>query len=152
MQHAQGGMRFGWAYLILQDSQELHRASGNDIPQDARQHRNVAGEIMAVIRALTWCQKQGIPAVTIYYDYQGLESWATGAWKANTPLTQAYAALFKELPIHITWVKVKGHSGEPYNDLVDEMAKQAAQSDENRHEEETGSVENSGGAEGKNCS
>ena len=127
LQHAKGRMRFGWAYIILQGDRELHRGSGNDIPENATQYRNVAGEIMAVLRALEWCQAEGINAATIYYDYQGLASWVKGTWKAKTPLTQSYAMSIQSLGMELTWVKVKSHSGEPYNELVDAMAKQAAE-------------------------
>ncbi|NKB81673.1 MAG: hypothetical protein GKS05_07280 [Nitrospirales bacterium] len=126
LQHAKGGMRFGWAYLVIQGERELHRASGNDIPENASQYRNVAGEIMAVLQALTWCQAEGISAATIYYDYQGLASWVEGTWKTKTPLTQSYAMSVQSLGIELTWVKVKGHSGEAHNEQVDKMAKEAA--------------------------
>jgi ribonuclease HI len=67
--------------------------------------------------------------MTIYYDYQGLESWATGAWRAKLPFTQAYANAVKESGITIHWVKVRAHSGNPENDIVDQLAKEAAQGD-----------------------
>lgn len=127
LQHAADGMRFGWAYVILKGDQEVHRASGSDIPEDARQHRNVAGEIVAVLKALSWCQDQGITRATVYYDYQGLASWATGSWRTKTPFTQAYADTVRASGITLNWEKVRAHTGEPYNELVDQLARAAAQ-------------------------
>ena len=90
-------------------------------------HRNVAGEILAILKAIKWCQSQKITEITIYFDYQGLESWVTGAWRAKLAFTQAYAQAVTESGLTIHWVKVKAHSGNPENELVDQLAKEGAQ-------------------------
>lgn len=125
---ANGSLRLGWGLLVKKNGKEIHRDKGNDIPQAAIAHRNVAGEILAILKAIQWCQSQGITELTIYYDYQGLESWATGVWRAKLPFTQAYAHTLKESGLTIHWVKVKAHSGNPENEIVDQLAKEAAQS------------------------
>ncbi|WNM61632.1 ribonuclease H family protein [Candidatus Nitrospira neomarina] len=121
-----GTLRLGWGVLVKKNGVEIHRDKGNDIPQEAMIHRNVAGEILAILKAIKWCQSQGITEMTIYFDYQGLESWATGAWRTKLPFTQAYAQTINESGITIHWVKVKAHSGNPENDLVDQLAKEGA--------------------------
>ena len=126
-----GELRIGWAYVILESGKEIQRSNGNDIPENSRPYRNVAGEIMAVLKAVSWCQEQGIEDITIHYDYQGLESWVTGAWKSKTPLTKDYTESLRTSGIVIHWVKVKAHSGEPMNDLVDRLAGEAALQKEN---------------------
>ncbi|WP_447970522.1 ribonuclease H1 domain-containing protein [Nitrospira sp. M1] len=127
MPRPNGVLLLGWAYLACKAGKEIHRERGNDIPDDARRHRNVAGEIMAVLKAVAWCQSQHITSIKVYYDYQGLASWPTHAWKRNTPFTQHYAETVRASEIAIEWVKVKAHSGDPNNDIVDEEAKKAAQ-------------------------
>ena len=126
---ANGLLRLGWGLLVKKNGVEIHRDKGNDIPHTAVDHRNVAGEILAILKAIQWCKSQEITEVTIYYDYKGLESWATGAWRAKLPFTQAYAHTVKESGITIHWVKVKAHTGNPENDIVDQLAKEAAQKD-----------------------
>ncbi len=121
-----GSLRLGWGVLIKKNGEEIHRDKGNDIPQAALNHRNVAGEIFAILKAIKWCQSQEITEMTIYFDYQGLEHWATGFWRAKLPFTQAYAQAVNESGITIHWVKVKAHSGNPENDLVDQLAKEGA--------------------------
>ena len=123
----EGILRLGWAFLIIRGGQEIHRDSGNEIPLEAHRHRNVAGEIMAVLQALAWCQEHSIRSAKIYFDYQGLESWATGSWKTNTPFTQAYADAIKNSGMQLTWKKVLAHSGEANNEIVDQLARAAAQ-------------------------
>ena len=98
------------------------------MPAEARRQRNVAGEIQAVLQALAWCREHGITAATIYFDYQGLASWVEGTWKTRTSFTQAYAERVRALGMTLTWHKVQAHSGEPYNELVDQLARDAARS------------------------
>lgn len=123
-----GRLLFGWAYVILDGERELHRASGHDVPAEARRHRNVAGEIQAVLHALDWCRARGIAAATIHYDYTGLASWVEGAWKTRTAFTRAYAERVRAMGMTLTWHKVQAHSGATYNELVDQLAREAAQS------------------------
>lgn len=123
---ADGSLHIGWAFLVYTDGQELHRDSGSDVPVDANRHRNVAGEIIAIRKAIAWCQLNGFNEVTIHYDYQGLASWVTGRWKVKTPFTQDYAHYVQNAGIRIHWTKVKAHSGELGNEIVDKLARGAA--------------------------
>ena len=121
-----GTLHIGWAFLVYVNGQELHRASGSDVPADAYRHRNVAGEIMAIRKAVAWCQRKEIKEISIHYDYQGLESWVTGDWKAKTAFTQDYAQFVQSSGLTLYWVKVKAHSGESGNEIVDKLARGAA--------------------------
>ena len=89
--------------------------------------RNVAGEIMGSVSVIKFCIKEGIKKLAIYHDYEGVARWATGEWKANKEGTKAYAAFCREAKAELdfTFVKVKGHSGDKYNDLADALAKKA---------------------------
>ena len=123
-----GSFRIGWGLLVKRDNEEVYRAKGNDIPPEAHRHRNVAGEIFGILKALEWCQAQGITEVSLNFDYQGLESWATGVWRAKFPFTQHYSRTVKASNITIHWIKVKAHSGNPENEIVDQLAKEGAMS------------------------
>ena len=65
--------------------------------------------------------------VTIVFDYQGIESWALGTWKRNNEITSNYHNFMREKmkDIKILFKKVKGHSGDKFNDRVDALAKEA---------------------------
>ncbi len=95
-------------------------------PEAAKQ-RNIAGEIMGAKLAVDFCLKQGIDAVGIYHDYEGIGKWADGVWKAKNPLTQAYSryiGMARER-MDITFVKVDAHTGNKYNEIADRLAKEA---------------------------
>jgi len=88
--------------------------------------RNVAGELAAVGHVLNWCQREGIPEIDLYYDYEGIEKWAKGRWKTNQPLTKRYAAFVKKSPVRIQFHKVKAHTGNRWNEEADRLAKAGA--------------------------
>ena len=89
--------------------------------------RNVAGEIAGAAYAMDYCVHSCIKNLKIYYDYEGIEKWCTGEWMANKEGTRAYKKLYNEASktVKISFHKVKGHSGDKYNDLADSLAKQA---------------------------
>ena len=89
--------------------------------------RNVAGEIKGAEFVLKFCREKKIAEVEIYYDYEGIAAWAEGRWKTNKSGTIAYKKLFDEISrdVKVRFVKVKGHSGDKYNDMADRLAKDA---------------------------
>jgi ribonuclease HI len=119
----------GYGLVIRQDGEEVYRAGG-PVPgdPDLLGHRQIGGEIYAVVEALRWCVRHKVPACTIYHDYEGLEAWATGRWKAKTPLTKRYVAFLRQVrdKVQITWVKVPAHKGHHWNEVVDQLARAGA--------------------------
>ena len=87
--------------------------------------RNVAGEIAGASFAMKYALQQGWDSIEIFYDYAGIECWATGAWRANLKGTKNYVKLYKLISPHlkVKFTKVKGHSGDLYNDFADRLAK-----------------------------
>ncbi len=90
-------------------------------------HRNVAGEVKASELAIDLAIEKSYKKIIIHHDYQGIQAWAEGDWKANNDLTQSYKAFINDRKkyIQIAFVKVKGHSNDKYNDLADRLAKDA---------------------------
>lgn len=94
--------------------------------QEDADMRNVAGELEGAMAAMRFCEENKIPLLHLYYDYQGIESWATGEWKRNKPGTIRYKAFVDSLQkVKIIFHKVKGHSGVELNEEVDRLAKSA---------------------------
>lgn len=89
--------------------------------------RNVSGEVKASTYVIQKAKDYNLQKIKIYYDYLGIELWATGKWKANNHLTRAYQDFCKEMSktIDISFVKVKSHTNVKYNEYVDKLAKKA---------------------------
>ena len=104
--------------------EEFHFSREGD-DQEMAAMRNVAGEIMGARVAMEEALKRRAERLTIVHDYQGVASWCTGEWKANKEGTKAYKAFFDSLQgfLSVRFRKVKGHSGDAYNDLADKLAK-----------------------------
>ena len=89
--------------------------------------RNVAGEIKGAESAMRYAKEHGVKNLVIYHDYEGIAKWCNGAWKTNKEGTKAYKAFYEEMAkeMDIRFEKVKGHSGDKYNDMADHLAKKA---------------------------
>ena len=87
----------------------------------------MAGEILGSMAAVEKAIELGIKELSIYYDYMGIEMWATGAWKRNKEGTIAYHEYMNSVrdKIQINFIKVKGHSGVEGNEEADILAKKA---------------------------
>ncbi len=120
------------AFLEEEESCEVVTTlKGSGSNPEVAKIRNVAGEMLGAMNAVRWARKQGYDALDIYYDYAGIEMWATGKWKAKNEYTQSYAEYMKKsmAEIDIQFKKVEAHTGNKYNEQADKLAKSALESD-----------------------
>ena len=117
---------FGYGVVMFHNGRQLHLSdSCND--EEMAAMRNVAGEIYGSMAAMEYAIKNDIKNLTIYYDYMGISKWCTGEWKTNKRGTILYKKYYDQAKkkVSISFEKVKGHSGDKYNDLADSLAKKA---------------------------
>ena len=121
----------GWAWAVSPGGEP--RGWGGD-PSTTNQRM----EVYAVLDALQTLTADGTP-VEIVSDSTYVvncfrdgwwEKWERNGWKnskkqpvANTDLWKPLVSLVKD--VDVTWRWVKGHSGDPMNDLVDRLAVEA---------------------------
>lgn len=118
--------RFSFGAVLFYEGEELHFSQSFSDPALATM-RNVAGEIQGAAFVMEYCQTHNIPVLNLYYDYAGIEHWCTGAWKAEKEGTKNYVLLYRKFSqsVQIHFHKVKGHSGDTYNELADRLAREA---------------------------
>ena len=117
---------FSYGVVMLYDGQE-HTFSKSFSDPELASMRNVAGEIKGAEAAMEYAYNHGMKSLTIYHDYEGIAKWPLKLWAANKEGTKAYQEYYNNIKeyVDIKFVKVKGHSGDKYNDMADKLAKEA---------------------------
>lgn len=115
--------RGGWAFIVTDQKDVLFKVG------DAVSHTtNNRMEIEAVIRALIYVLNHiEEKEVTIYSDSMYVIGTLTQHWKIKKNVDlwkQMYiiSQKLKEKDIKVHFIHVKGHNGEQYNELCDELA------------------------------
>lgn len=109
----------GWAFALIKPD-EIIQGSGNN-PSTT----NNRMELQAVIEALLFLEKGNY---SIYTDSQWVINCATGKWKrkANLDLWRQYDEIINNFNISFIWVR--GHNGNEFNEMVDNLAREEAKS------------------------
>ncbi len=122
----------GWAFVATDGKNIAHRSGGEASTTNNRM------ELMAVIRALTAAHRHS--EVEIHTDSQyvkngmqtWIKNWRKNNWRTadkkpvkNQDLWQKLDELANNTKIH--WVWVRGHNGEEFNEMCDELARTAAE-------------------------
>lgn len=118
--------QYSYGVVIFYNGKEEHLCEAFSDPEMS-QMRNVAGEIEGAKKAMEYCVNNNIKTLDIFYDYEGIEKWCTGEWKANKQGTKTYKEYYDIISknVMVRFIKVKGHSGNKYNDLADRLARHA---------------------------
>lgn len=130
----------GYAFIILKDGKEVISVRGG-----RKDTTNNAMELTAIVRALKQClglYRYSLKGIDIYSDsaycVNSIEQgwfyfWKDNNWKTKTGENVKNSEIWKDLfdfmnknkKIKIELKKVKAHSGNKYNEMVDSLAKQA---------------------------
>lgn len=119
--------RYSFGAVLLQNDQVLEtlsRVGNNPKYQGSWQ---IAGEVFGALHAIQWAIQHNFKKIILHYDYVGIKHWALGEWRTNKPVSIDYAKAYQKLApqIDVEFVKVKAHSGIKYNEMVDQIAKDA---------------------------
>lgn len=111
----------GWAFVVLKDGVKI--SSNYDSVLNTTNNRM---EVQSAIEAIKEMKAQGISEFTIYSDSMYLIGTMTLNWKRkkNIDLWIIMDELITGL--NITWLHVKGHEGDKYNEMCDMLAVHAS--------------------------
>lgn len=87
---------------------------------------NIASELLSVLVGVQLSRELGFLGINIIYNYNGIESWYTGVWRANGELQKAYINLMKRFEenfgLSYTFSQVYGHTGVRGNTIADKLS------------------------------
>lgn len=112
----------GWAFVVTENDKEIARGSG--ITAFDAESRNIDGEVMASFQAMKWLDAHDKSGV-ICHDYEGIARWAKGEWQAKSNIAKRYVAAAQPYLHRVKFEKVAAHTGVKWNELVDQLAKDA---------------------------
>lgn len=120
----------GYGAVILLNGEIIHTIKGSS--KKYIEMRNVAGELFAAAVSIKWAVDNGYKSIVLHHDYSGIAHWAKGEWKCKQEGTINYKKFIDEISsnISILFIKVKGHSGDMYNDMADKLAKESLSTEE----------------------
>lgn len=112
---------------VLYYNEQMYQFKRKFGPDEYSKSRNVSGEIRGAAFIIQYAIKLGIKELDLYYDYRGIEEFYTGAYKATKDLSLKYQEFAQSAKgqIKINFHKVKSHTNNKYNDIVDSLAKEA---------------------------
>lgn len=111
----------GWAFVVIEDG--VKKSSGYDTVFNTTNNRM---EVQSAIEAIQHMKQQHIDTFTIYSDSMYVIGTMSLNWKRkkNVDLWIKMDELITGL--NITWVHVKGHEGDKYNEMCDMLAVHAS--------------------------
>ena len=117
----------GFGAVFIVDDHVIHQASEPTEVDPEVNLWNVTAEIAGILYAVEWAIHHDYRDIYVHYDYAGLEKWYTEEWRAKNSVTQNYVKTMHEYnkKINIHFYKVAAHTGVEFNELADQLAKQA---------------------------
>ena len=127
----------GWAAIVLFENKKKELFGGEKLTTNNRM------ELTAAIKGLEYCAKQekkqlSLKNVRIFTDSNyvkegitvWINTWEKNNWKTTDKKNVKNVDLWKKLKElvkskQIEWCWIKGHSGDPMNDLADKLAKES---------------------------
>jgi viroplasmin and RNaseH domain-containing protein len=118
---------YSYGVVAVKNDVVLHIESGKGKSESARNIRQIAGELQGAVKGVQYALSKGDKRVVIFHDYVGICYHATGFWERHEESSKEY---YKEMQVlmsrgmEVIFVKVDSHTGDLFNELVDEKCKE----------------------------
>ena len=97
----------GYGFIVFKDNDLIHVQKGR--VRDYLESWQIAAELIGAIKVFEWCHGNGVKKFKLYYDYQGIEDFATGGKVARAEVSKHYEqtyAMYRSYGIHPLFDKV----------------------------------------------
>ena len=118
---------YSYGMVAVRNDVVIHIESGAGKSDSARNIRQIAGELEGAVKGCQYALSKGEKKVVIFHDYVGICYHATGLWGRKEESSKEYYEKMQELMssgIEVIFVKVDSHTGDLFNELVDEKCKE----------------------------
>ncbi len=118
---------YSYGMVAVKNEVVLHIESAKGKSDSARNIRQIAGELEGAVKGVQYALRTGDKKVVIFHDYVGICYHATGFWDRKEESSKQYYREMQDLmkgEIEVIFVKVDSHTGDLFNELVDEKCKE----------------------------
>ncbi|MGH4052429.1 MAG: viroplasmin family protein [Clostridium sp.] len=118
---------YSYGMVAVKNDIVLHIESGAGKSDSAKNIRQIAGELEGAVKGCQYAARTGQQKVVIFHDYVGICYHATGFWERKEESSKEYYKKMQQLMnsgIDVMFVKVDSHTGDLFNELVDEKCKE----------------------------
>lgn len=126
-----GNKAYSYGLVLVKNNKLIHLDYGvGKGDKSILKSHQIGGEFLGAMKAMLKAKDLNAKKLIIYYDYEGIRSIANGNHKAKTPVSKGYFDFLQKFKenhptIEIEYIKVKAHSGNDFNEIVDGLAKLA---------------------------
>lgn len=114
-------------FICLDNFDDKIIIQGQVTDKDKKRSMNIAGELCGCIELIKKAIELKIEELNIYYDYVGIELFATGEWNSGVLVAKDYKMFIDSVKnkIKLNFIKVAAHVGIDGNEIADTLAKEA---------------------------
>lgn len=119
--------KYSYGVVAVRDNVVEYIESGSDNSDSENNIRQIAGELQGAFKALEYAVNKNEKKLVLFHDYEGIAHHATGAWQRKEASSEKYYNDMQKLMntgIDVIFVKVDSHTGDLFNELVDEKCKE----------------------------
>ncbi len=119
--------RYSYGLVCVNNNVVEYIESNAEKDSSEKNIRQIAGELKGALKAAQYALRQGQEKLVIFHDYEGIAHHATGSWERKEESSMEYYEKMQKLMnsgIEVIFVKVDSHTGDLFNELVDEKCKE----------------------------
>lgn len=119
--------RYSYGVVCVKNNIVEYIESNAEKDTSEKNIRQIAGELKGAVKAVEYALKKKEKKVVLFHDYEGIAHHATGAWDRKEESSMTYYDKMQQLMnsgIEVIFVKVDSHTGDLFNELVDEKCKE----------------------------
>jgi ribonuclease HI len=119
--------RYSYGVVCVKNNVVEYIESNDGKNTSEKNIRQIAGELKGALKAVEYALRQKETRIVLFHDYEGIAHHATGAWGRKEESSMEYYDKMQKLMdsgIEIIFVKVDSHTGDLFNELVDEKCKE----------------------------